>query len=198
VSFDTVTTALAVLALVADAAVLAAAVCVVAARLSPRVAARVDAARLTLAPMALGLAWAAAAIGTSGSLYFSVGIGFVPCNLCWYQRIAMYPLVLILGIAVVRNDLDVRRYAGPLAAAGAILSIYHYQLERFPSQASFSCTIDVPCSVTLFTRLGFISIPWMAGSAFLLIVTLLAAARLPDDTEQPDDELAEVDEGAAG
>lgn len=179
-SFDTVTTALAVLALVADAVVLAALAFAVAARLSPGVAATVERARDALSPMALGLAWAAAAIATSGSLYFSVGIGLVPCNLCWYQRTAMYPLVLVLGVAVLRSDLAVRRFAIPLAAAGAALSAYHYQLERFPSQASPSCSLEVPCSVTVFTRLAFISIPWMALSAFLLIVVLLAAARPTD------------------
>lgn len=184
-SFDTVTTALAVLALVADAAVLVAVGLFVASRLSPRVAATLDRARDTLSPMALGVAWAAAAIATSGSLYFSVGIGLVPCNLCWYQRTAMYPLVLILGVAVLRFELTVRRFAIPLACAGVILSAYHYQLERFPSQASPSCSLEVPCSVTLFTRLGFISIPWMALSAFALIVVLLAAARPVEAAEVP-------------
>ena len=182
-SFDTVTTTLAILAIVADTAVLAAVAIIVVARFSPRVADSVERARDALSPMALGLAWAAAAIATSGSLYFSVGVGLVPCNLCWYQRTAMYPLVLILGVAVVRSDLAVRRFAIPLACAGAVLSAYHYQLERFPSQASPSCSLEVPCSVTLFTRLGFVSIPWMALSAFALVVVLLAAARPAPDTE---------------
>ena len=89
-----------------------------------------------------------------------------------------FTLFFILGVAVIRSDVRVRRYAIPLACAGAIISVYHYQLERFPSQGSFSCTLDVPCSVTLFTRLGFVSIPWMALSAFALIVVLLGAARV--------------------
>jgi disulfide bond formation protein DsbB len=189
VSFDEVTTILAVLALVADAAVIGAVGLFIAARISPAIAASVDRARDALSPLALGASWAVAAIAASGSLYFSEGIGFVPCKLCWYQRIAMYPLVLILGVAVLRADVRVRRYAIPLACAGAIISVYHYQLERFPSQGSFSCTLDVPCSVTLFTRLGFVSIPWMALSAFALIVVLLGAAR-PFAGEQVEDEAA--------
>ena len=71
----------------------------------------------------------------AGSLYFSEVAHFVPCRLCWYQRIAMYPLVLLLGIATLRRDVGIRLYAIPLAAIGAAVSIYHVQLERFPDQA---------------------------------------------------------------
>ena len=82
----------------------------------------------------------------TGSLYFSEVAHFVPCRLCWYQRIAMYPLVLLLGIATLRRDRGIRLYAIPLAAIGAAVSIYHVQLERFPDQASF-CSLEAPCNL---------------------------------------------------
>ncbi|HET9050464.1 MAG TPA: disulfide bond formation protein B, partial [Candidatus Dormibacteraeota bacterium] len=180
------------LAVAADAAVLLIVGAVAGAAVSPGLRGRVDRAREALSPLLLGLAWCVAAIATSGSLYFSQGAGLVPCTLCWYQRIAMYPLVLVLGVAVVRGDLAVRPYAMPLAGAGAVISAYHYQLERFPSQGSFSCTVDVPCSVTLFTRLGFVSIPWMALSGFALVLALLGVARPPGWIEA---EAGETDAG---
>lgn len=136
-----------------------------------------------IAPTALPLAWAVAVVATAGSLYYSEVVGFVPCTLCWYQRIAMYPMALLLGIATVRHDAGIRRYLVPLALAGATISVYHYQLQRFPSQASFSCTESAPCALTYVWQFHYISIPFMALSAFALIVALLALAP-PRDEER--------------
>ena len=80
----------------------------VASRLSDGIAESYDDLRSRLAPMALTLAWGVALLATAGSLYFSEVANYLPCTLCWYQRIAMYPLVLILGIAVLRRDTAVR------------------------------------------------------------------------------------------
>ena len=74
---------------------------------------------------ALWIAFLVAATSTAGSLYFSEAANFVPCQLCWFQRIAMYPLALILLVAALRGDRSVRWYAGPLAAGGAVISTYH-------------------------------------------------------------------------
>lgn len=107
-----------------------------------------------------------------GSLYYSEVAHYIPCRLCWYQRIAMYPMPLLLGIAAFRRDHDIRRYVIPLALVGAAISIYHYQLEWFPSQSSPACTLDAPCTVRWVFELGFISMPYMALSGFALIAWL--------------------------
>ena len=131
----------------------------------------------TLGPSALWLAFAVALTATLGSLYLSEVAHFVPCKLCWYQRIAMYPLVPILFVAALKRDAGVWRYAAPLAAIGSAISIYHYQLERFPDQASVSCTLEAPCTVVWIWKFHYISIPFMALSGFALIVALLLVAR---------------------
>ena len=172
---DTVATLFALLTVLADIVVISLAVLAV--------AGRVGASELkrtvweTLEPSALWLAFLVALTATLGSLYLSEIAHFVPCTLCWYQRIAMYPLVPILGIAAWHRDVGVARYAVPLAAIGAVVSIYHYQLERFPSQASVSCSAEAPCTVVWIWKFHFVSIPFMALSGFALIVTLLLVAR---------------------
>jgi disulfide bond formation protein DsbB len=112
-----------------------------------------------------------------GSLYFSEVVGFVPCLFCWYQRIAMYPLVPILGVALLLGDSRVWRYVLPLSGIGLLLSIYHSIIELRPSLAVGTCEAAAPCTVRLFAVLGFISIPVMAGTAFLLISALMLVLR---------------------
>ncbi len=80
----------------------------------------IDGLQRAIGPAGLWLAFAVALTATAGSLYFSEVAGFPPCALCWYQRIAMYPQVIILGVAAARGDAGVIRYAGPLAAIGAL------------------------------------------------------------------------------
>ena len=95
----------------------------------------------------LWIAFLVAATSTAGSLYFSEVADFVPCHLCWYQRIAMYPLSLLLVIAAARRDRAVRWYVGPLAGVGALISTYHYLVEWFPSlEGSSVCAVSVPCT----------------------------------------------------
>jgi disulfide bond formation protein DsbB len=141
----------------------------------------------TLGPSALWLAFAVALTATLGSLYLSEVAHFVPCKLCWYQRIAMYPLVPILFVAALKRDAGVWRYAAPLAAIGSVISIYHYQLERFPDQTTMSCTLEAPCTVVWIWKFHYISIPFMALSGSALIVALLLVARA---TSRPDAETA--------
>jgi disulfide bond formation protein DsbB len=124
--------------------------------------------------MALVGAWVVTALAMAGSLYFSEIAHYQPCMLCWYQRIAMYPLVLILGIAVFRRDLSIRLYAIPLAAIGAVISTYHYFLEWFPEIDTGACTVGIPCTQVWFREFGFVSLPLLALLAFLLVITLLA------------------------
>lgn len=129
-----------------------------------------------------------ATVATIGSLYLSEVLGMVPCRLCWFQRIAMYPLAPILGLAAVRRDLDViRPYGLVLAVSGLLISAYHYAIQWFPSAEVGACAADAPCTAMLVQLFEFVSIPFMAGSGFLLIAGLLslpptteAAASLPD------------------
>ena len=139
-------------------------------------------------PLALWGACAVAATATLGSLYYSEVEGLLPCEYCWYQRIAMYPLALILGIAAVRGDTSIRRYAIPVAGIGMAVSLYHYQLEWFPDQGS-SCSALVPCTARYFEQFGFVSLAFMALTGFAAIIALLAVAGSPagrpDVTDSP-------------
>ena len=110
----------------------------------------------------------------AGSLYFSEVADFLPCTLCWYQRIAMYPLAVILAIAAVRRDRLVRYYVVPLAGIGAAISLYHYVIEWFPEAETGVCSTTIPCSVQWFDpKFGFVSLPFMALCGFALILSLV-------------------------
>ena len=136
-------------------------------------------ARVGDAPRAfLGSAWLVAALATTGSLYLSDVAGLVPCLLCWYQRIAMYPLVLLLGVATVWNDGRVWRYALPLSLGGLLIAAYHVMIQYRPTLAVVECSATAPCTSRYLHVYGFVSIPVMAGAAFLLISGLLVAVAL--------------------
>jgi disulfide bond formation protein DsbB len=125
------------------------------------------------------IAWAAAvaAIAMTGSLYFSEVAHLAPCSLCWFQRIAMYPLVFVLGVGAVRADPGVWRYALPLALAGFLVAAYHVTIEWRPALDVGLCSTGVPCSVRYFAAFGVVSIATMSAAAFLLILSLLLLLR---------------------
>jgi disulfide bond formation protein DsbB len=143
-----------------------------------------DRMRATFGPSALLAAFVVALLATAGSLYFSEVAHFEPCRLCWYQRIAMYPLVVVLGIAAGKGDRRISRYVIPIAGIGAGISAYHYALEWIPALDTGACAAAVPCTVVWFRQLGFISLPYLALSAFVSIVVLawLATARRDEAT----------------
>ena len=128
--------------------------------------------RNELQQSALPLAWLVAITATAGSLYFSEVAGSTPCEFCWYQRIAMYPLVLTLGVAVRRQDPTVIYSAIPLAVVGALIALYHYQLPLFPDQSSL-CSSGAPCTFRWIETFEIVSIPLMAFVSFSLIIMLL-------------------------
>jgi disulfide bond formation protein DsbB len=111
-----------------------------------------------------------------GSLYYSEIADFVPCEFCWYQRIAMYPLAILLFLAGIGRERLGSRYIVSLAAVGLLLSAYHYQLELFPEQATM-CTSGVPCSVRYVEEFGFVSIAFMAGCGFISVLLIEIARR---------------------
>lgn len=123
-------------------------------------------------------AWITAIIAMGGSLFFSERMGFIPCVLCWYQRILMYPLVLLLGIAFYRNDRSIYKYVLPVSVLGMLVSGTHYALQKIPSMQEFSvCTSGVPCSGQYINLLGFITIPFLALLAFTIITIMMLVLR---------------------
>jgi len=173
VSTLAVTTFLALLALAAAAGALGLILWAAASRFAPGPAEALQSARVGLRPLVLWLVFAVAFVSTLGSLYLSEVARFVPCTLCWYQRIAMYPLALLLGIAAVRGDIAVRRHAVPLAGIGALIAAYHVALQRLPGLPSGTCSLDVPCSAIYLERFGFVTIPVMALIGFVAILVTL-------------------------
>ena len=126
--------------------------------------------------VALPLATAIAATATGGSLLLSEVAGYLPCALCWYQRIAMYPLVLIVGVAAVRGDREVWRTAVPLSAIGGAIAIWHILIEQNPGWGG-PCDDTAPCTIIWVEELGFLTLPTMALIAFAAIGVLTVAAR---------------------
>ena len=114
------------------------------------------------------LAWVIALVATVGSLFFSEVMGLPPCVLCWYQRIAMYPLVVIIGTGVVMQDSRMKYYALPLCLSGLVISIYHNLLYYgIVSESIIPCTAGISCTSRQIEWLGFITIPLMALAAFV-------------------------------
>ena len=130
--------------------------------------------RILLADHGQVLALLVTGVATAGSLYYSEYVGFVPCEFCWYQRIAMYPLAVMFLVAVVTRADIPARYTAVIAAIGLALSIYHYQLQLFPEQAGV-CSGGVPCNVQYVNEFGMVSIPFMAGCGFLAVLLILLA-----------------------
>lgn len=121
-------------------------------------------------------AWATALIATLGSLYFSEVLGFVPCDLCWFQRIFMYPQTVILAIAAVRKDFAAARYSLALSIVGGVISLYHYSLQKIPFFQNYAISCGrVPCTGQYINWFGFITIPFLALTAFLIIIWLSLA-----------------------
>lgn len=126
---------------------------------------------------ALYIAWVQSLVATLGSLYFSEVAHFAPCVLCWYQRIGMYPLVLLLTVGIVRKDKNVVWYALPVAIAGFLVSVYHNLMYYgFISEAMAPCTIGASCNAKYINWLGFITIPLLSLTAFVVIITCLVLA----------------------
>lgn len=115
-------------------------------------------------------AWGVSMIAMFGSLYFSEIKQFEPCTLCWYQRILMYPLVILLGIAAVRKDYWISLYTMVFSGIGMCLSAYHYGIQKFAflSDAAPACG-RVPCTGAYINWFGFITIPFLALTAFIII-----------------------------
>ena len=116
---------------------------------------------------------------TLGSLFYSEIAGFAPCELCWYQRILMYPQTVILFLAILKKD-NVKDYLIALSTAGLVIASYHYYLQRGGTSILPCSTVGYSqsCSENFFMQFGYITIPVMASTAFLLIIVLMLLAKV--------------------
>jgi disulfide bond formation protein DsbB len=110
-----------------------------------------------------------------GSMFFSELFHFQPCALCWYQRIMMYPLVVILTVAIFKKDKNVPYYVLPLSILGLMIALYQVLLERGIVPEVTSCMVGVPCNTIYINWFGFITIPVMSFIAFLIITICMVA-----------------------
>ena len=111
-------------------------------------------------------------IATIASLIYSEIILLVPCNLCWYQRIFIYPLTVMFLTALIKKDSKVRIYALPLAMIGALIALYHYFIQIFQLSSFCDITSTVPCATRYIFEFGYITIPLMSLTAFIIIILL--------------------------
>lgn len=122
----------------------------------------------------LFLCWLLVSISALGSLFFSYIMEFAPCVLCWYQRIFLFPLVIILAAGLFPFDKSVVKYALPLAIAGWLTAAYHNLLYAGIIPESIQpCTQGVSCTEEYINLFGFLSIPMLALLSFSTIITLL-------------------------
>ena len=124
------------------------------------------------------IALLAAMVATCGSLYFSQVLNWIPCELCWYQRILMYPLALILAVGIIRDDRGLHLYGLPLALTGMAVALYHY-LQVLKVLPPSPCQGAVPCSIDYLTPiltgpLSFVKVPFLALVAFAIVTVMLA------------------------
>jgi disulfide bond formation protein DsbB len=143
--------------------------------------------RLWLEGYELWLAFVVASIATGGSLFFSEIAHFVPCELCWYQRICMYPLSITTLLAALGADRRAARYLFPLPIVGASVSVYHLLVENQVVSEAQTCKISAPggCALKWINEFGYMTIPTLALTGFALITAFLLLAAAPLATVEP-------------
>jgi len=135
--------------------------------------------------IALIVAW----VATLGSLYFSEILGYIPCQFCWYQRIFMYPMALLIALGLLRYDKELPHLVIPFTIIGGCISTYHYLLQKtniFDAHAT--CQVGVPCSSTWINWFGFITIPFLAGMAFFLITVFSLVALFAGEPQRREEQ----------
>jgi disulfide bond formation protein DsbB len=166
---------------------LAGAALLVLARLVSSRSAMAREAAVAVSGAGLWLAFVVALGATLGSLYFSEVARYVPCRLCWFQRIAMYPLVPVLLVAAVRRDRAAAWYVLPIAITGLAIAGYHYLLEWRPSLEGGVCSAFGPsCADIWFRQFGFVTLAFMAIAGFVSIIVFTLMATVISPPAQPD------------
>lgn len=126
----------------------------------------------------LYIAWIQALIGTMASLYYSEILKLAPCILCWYQRIFLYPMVIILAVGISRKDKNVPHYVLPMSIAGTIIAFYHYLLQLGIIPESLApCAAGISCTTKTIEYLGFVTIPFLSFVAFVIITACMVIAK---------------------
>jgi disulfide bond formation protein DsbB len=129
------------------------------------------------------LAFLVALTATLGSLYYSEIRHFTPCTLCWYQRILMYPMVIIALVGIVERDEFLPAFVLPFSIIGMLVSGYHYLVEWGVAESPTACAVTIPCNFRWVNYFGFISIPLMALTAFVLITVIMFATKRANQAE---------------
>jgi disulfide bond formation protein DsbB len=124
------------------------------------------------------IAWIQSIVATLGSLYYSEIKHYIPCTLCWYQRILMYPLIIIIAVGILRKDKQLYLYVLPMSILGWIIALYHILLQNgiLPETVA-PCTLGASCSVKYTGYFGFITIPVMSFTAFTVITICMLLLR---------------------
>lgn len=123
--------------------------------------------------MKLYLAWGIALFSTLASLFFSEILKFPPCSLCWYQRIFMYPLVIVLPIGILAQDKNVSKYLVSLSLVGTVIAGYHTLIyHNIVTEAFTLCTAELSCKTKQFELFNLISIPVMSLASFAALFGL--------------------------
>jgi disulfide bond formation protein DsbB len=116
------------------------------------------------------LAWLQALVATLGSLYFSEIKHYAPCTLCWYQRILMYPLILIIAVGILLKDKNIYKYVLPMSIMGILFAFYHILIQNKVLPGTFApCSLAASCERSYTGYFGFITIPIMSFTAFNVI-----------------------------
>ena len=133
----------------------------------------------------LWLAFLVSATATAGSLFFSEVAHFVPCELCWFQRVCMYPLAITTLLAAAFNDHRAARYLLPLPVIGAGVSVYHLLIENHVVEQARACAISAPggCATRWIDEFGYVTIPTLALTAFALTFVFLLFAAFEETAE---------------
>ncbi len=127
-------------------------------------------------PAAYYFVFLVALAGLFGSLYFSEIRHFVPCVLCWYQRIALYPIVALAAVGIIRQDKNLPYYVLPLSIIGTGFALFHSLLQYgVISEGLLPCTAGVSCTALYINIFGFITIPLLSLVAFALISGVMFA-----------------------
>ncbi len=114
--------------------------------------------------------WGTSLIATLGSLYFSEVRDFIPCEMCWYQRILMYPIVILTTVAYIQKNARIAVTTAVFACIGGAISLYHYGIQKVPFlQETAPACGQVSCTGSYINWLGFITIPFLALTAFAII-----------------------------
>lgn len=180
---DATNTAFAVLAVIGQVLIVVLVVLIAIAILSPAARRRLVPSWGWLQVGALASAWVVAAIATGGSLYFSEIADFIPCQLCWYQRICMYPLVVTLAVGAWLRGRGAALYSLVFPLVGIAVAARHIYIEENPEAET--CVIGVPCSLKWIDEFGYITIPVLAMTAFVLIGILTAVALVAGRYKHP-------------